>query len=139
MVHDHDPVAEPLGFLHVVRGVEQRLAAPLQRLEIVEDRVAALRIDEGGQVSSRSGPPRVGIAAEPRGPRCLDGLLARIIHERYAFVHDAPAAGRFPAAAGFDTALRAVLKTSPGLVLSEGPCNGPESKSEGRTIQGLHE
>jgi hypothetical protein len=28
---------------------------------------------------------------------------------------------RFLAAAGFDTALRAVLKTSPGRVLSEGP------------------
>src|SRR5438477_833359 len=38
-------------------------------------------------------------------------------------------------AAGFDTALRAVLKTSPGLVLSEGPRIGPESKPEGRTIR----
>jgi len=44
--------------------------------------------------------------------------------ERCAFVHHAPTAGRpFLAAAGFDTALRAVLKTSPGLVLSEGPRN----------------
>jgi len=41
---------------------------------------------------------------------------------------------RFLAAGGFDTALRAVLKTSPGLVLSEGPSNGPESKPEGRVI-----
>ncbi|CAN5865612.1 hypothetical protein BH24ACI5_BH24ACI5_24830 [soil metagenome] len=38
-------------------------------------------------------------------------------------------------AAGFDTALRAVLKTSPGRVLSEGPSIGPESKLEGRTIR----
>jgi len=37
-------------------------------------------------------------------------------------------------AAGFDTALRPVLKTSPGLVLSEGSRIAPESKPEGRTI-----
>jgi hypothetical protein len=55
--------------------------------------------------------------------------------ERYAFVHNAPAAMGFLAAAGFDTALRAVLKTSPGLVLSEGPRIGPESKPGGRTIR----
>jgi hypothetical protein len=39
------------------------------------------------------------------------------------------------AAAGFDTALRAVLKTSPGRALSEGPGIGPESKPGGRTIR----
>ena len=66
--------------------------------------------------------------------------LARMIHERCAFIHHAPAASRpFLVAAGFDTALRAVLKTSPGLVLSEGPRIGPESKPEGRTIRGFHE
>jgi hypothetical protein len=37
-------------------------------------------------------------------------------------------------AAGFDTALRAVLKASPGRALSDGPSIGPESKPEGRTI-----
>jgi hypothetical protein len=42
---------------------------------------------------------------------------------------------RFLDAAGFDTALRAVLKTSPGRVLSEGPTFRPESKPEGRTIR----
>jgi hypothetical protein len=41
----------------------------------------------------------------------------------------------FPAAAGFDTAWRAVLKTSPGRVLSEGPRIGPESKPAGRVIR----
>ena len=61
--------------------------------------------------------------------------LARIIHERSAFVHDAPADACFLVVAGFDTALRAVLKTSPGLVLSEGPRIGPESKPEGRTMR----
>ena len=69
-----------------------------------------------------------------------DRTLARIIHERCAFIHYAPAASRpFLVAAGFDTALRAVLKTSPGRVLSEGPRIGPESKPEGRTIRGFHE
>ena len=41
----------------------------------------------------------------------------------------------FPAATGFDTAWRAVLKTSPGLVLSEGPHIGPEPKPKGRIIR----
>ena len=60
--------------------------------------------------------------------------------ERCAFVHHAPTADRpLVMAAGFDTALRAVLKTSPGRVLSDGPRIGPESKPEGRTIGGLHE
>jgi len=45
----------------------------------------------------------------------------------------------FLAAAGFDTALRAVLKTSPGLVLSKGPRNGPESKPARADYSGLHE
>jgi hypothetical protein len=54
-------------------------------------------------------------------------------------VNNAPAAPPFTTAAGFDTALRAALKTSPGRVLSEGPWNGPESKPEGRIIRGLHE
>jgi hypothetical protein len=39
-------------------------------------------------------------------------------------------------AAGFDTALRAVLKASPGLALSEGPRIGPESKPALRQVQG---
>ena len=45
VVDDDDAIGEALDFFHVVRRVEQRLAAPLQRLEVVEDRVAALRID----------------------------------------------------------------------------------------------
>jgi len=65
--------------------------------------------------------------------------LARIIHERCALVNNAPAARGSSCVAGFDTAPRAVLKTSPGRVLSEGPGYGPESKPEGRIIPGLHE
>jgi hypothetical protein len=42
-------------------------------------------------------------------------------------------------AAGFDTALRAVLKASPGRALSEGPRIPPESKPEGADYWGLHE
>ena len=45
VVHDDDAVAQPLGLFHVVRRVEQRLAAVAQRLEVVEDGVAALRVD----------------------------------------------------------------------------------------------
>ena len=58
---------------------------------------------------------------------------ARMIHERCAFVHRAGRRG-FLAATGFDTALRAILKASPGRVLSEGPSSGPESKPVGRTM-----
>jgi hypothetical protein len=44
-----------------------------------------------------------------------------------------------PPAAGFDTALRAVLKTSPGLALSEGPSIAPESKPGGADYSLIHE
>jgi hypothetical protein len=54
-------------------------------------------------------------------------------------VPHAPAAPSGGRAAGFDTARRAVLTTSPGRVLSEGPGLWPESKPEGRMIPGLHE
>jgi hypothetical protein len=64
--------------------------------------------------------------------------LARIIRERCAF---AIMRRRhwFVKAAGFDTALRAVLKTSPGVVLSEGPEIGPESEPERRVVRDVHE
>ncbi len=45
MVHDHDAVAQPLRLFHVVRRVHERLAPRPQGLEVVEDRVAALRVD----------------------------------------------------------------------------------------------
>jgi hypothetical protein len=65
--------------------------------------------------------------------------LARIIAGRCAFADNAPAASGVLLAAGFGTALRAVLKTSPGPALSEGSSVEPESKPEGRTIRGLRE
>jgi len=46
---------------------------------------------------------------------------------------------RLLTAAGFDTALGAVLKTSPGLALSEGPETGPESKPVSADDSGLHD
>jgi hypothetical protein len=51
-----------------------------------------------------------------------------------AFIHNAPAAGWSLVAAGSDTALRAVLTSSPGLVLSDGSEIGPESKPAGRIM-----
>ncbi len=45
VIDNHDPVAEAFRLLHVVRGVEQGLAALLQRFQVLEDGVAALRID----------------------------------------------------------------------------------------------
>src|SRR5438477_10906982 len=43
VVDDDHTVAEALGLFHVVRRVDERLAARAQRLEVVEDGVAALR------------------------------------------------------------------------------------------------
>src|ERR1700676_4631103 len=45
VIDDHNAVAEALGLFHIVRGIDKGLAALLQRLEIVEDGIAALRID----------------------------------------------------------------------------------------------
>ncbi len=55
-VIDNDyAVAEALGFLHVVGGVDQRLAALLEGLEVVEDGMAALRVHaHGGLVEKQN-------------------------------------------------------------------------------------
>jgi hypothetical protein len=56
-----------------VGGVEQRLAAPRSGLEVVEDGVAALRIDaDGGLVEQQ----HVGIVDEARRP-CSAGASCR--------------------------------------------------------------
>ena len=57
--------------------------------------------------------------------------LARIIHERSRVRSQCAGGTVVPDAAGFDTALRAVLKTAPGRALSAGPRIGPKSKPEG--------
>jgi len=40
VIDDDDAIAKPLRLFHVVRRVDQRLAAPLQFLEILENRIA---------------------------------------------------------------------------------------------------
>src|SRR5579871_5373113 len=45
VIDDHQAIAEAFGFFHVVGGVQKRLAALLQRFEIVENGIAALGID----------------------------------------------------------------------------------------------
>lgn len=47
-VDDHDAVGQALHLLQVVRGVDQRLAGPLELLQVLEDGIAALRVDPGG-------------------------------------------------------------------------------------------
>ena len=44
-VDDRDAIAEPLGFFHVVRRVDDGAAFAVQRLDALEDLVARLRID----------------------------------------------------------------------------------------------
>src|SRR5947207_12967613 len=48
VVHDREPVADPLGLLHVVRGEEQRYAAAFEPVEQVPDCQPRLRIEPGG-------------------------------------------------------------------------------------------
>ena len=50
LVDDPDPVAEPLGLLHVVGRVEDRHALLLERGDAGEDRVAALGVDAHGRL-----------------------------------------------------------------------------------------
>jgi len=45
VVHHDDAIGETLGFFHVMRRVEERLATCLELLEVLENRVSALRID----------------------------------------------------------------------------------------------
>ena len=59
--------------------------------------------------------------------------LARIIHDRSRARSEGAGGRPIRAAAGFDTALCAVLKTTPGQGLSEGQEIERESKPEGRT------
>ena len=55
MIDDDDAVAEALGFLHVVRGVDQGLATLLEGFKVFEDSVTALRIDaDGGLVEQQN-------------------------------------------------------------------------------------
>ena len=49
-VDDADAVAEPLGLLHVVGGVEDGEALAAQGLDALEDGVAALRVDADGRL-----------------------------------------------------------------------------------------
>ena len=83
VVDDDDPVAEPLGLLHVVRRVEDRLPRVAQRLEALEDRVPALRVDAGRRLveeedlADRGGGPRRGSAgASSRRCRSSRGRVA---------------------------------------------------------------
>jgi hypothetical protein len=49
-VHHHEPVAELLGLVHVVRGEHERDAALLQPVEPVPQHVARLRVEAGGRL-----------------------------------------------------------------------------------------
>jgi hypothetical protein len=50
LVDDPDPVAQPLGLLHVVGGVEDRHALLLERLDPRQDGVPALWVDPDGRL-----------------------------------------------------------------------------------------
>ena len=50
VVHHHEPVAELLGLVHVVRGEHQRDAALLEPVQPVPQHVARLRVEPGGRL-----------------------------------------------------------------------------------------
>ncbi len=86
VVDDDDAVAQPLGLFHVVRRVEQRLAAAAQLLEVVEDGVAALRIDADGRlvedqdvgvVDQRGGDVEAPLHAAAEGRRLVLGAIGQ--------------------------------------------------------------
>ena len=49
-VHDHQPVAELLGLVHVVRGEHQRDALLLEPEQPLPHEVAGLRVEAGGRL-----------------------------------------------------------------------------------------
>ena len=48
MIDDADARAEPRGFLHVMRGVNDRKSVAIELFEVLEDRVSGLRVDAHG-------------------------------------------------------------------------------------------
>ena len=90
VIDDDDAIAQAFGFFHIVSGVEQRLAAAFQLLEILEDGIARLGVNADGGlveqnqlriVQQRAGniQPAFHAAAEP-----LDPIVAAVFqpHER---------------------------------------------------------
>ena len=65
-VHHHQPVAQLLGFVHVVRGQHQRDAALLEPVEAVPQDVAGLRVEAGGRLVEQQ---QVGFAHQRPGDR----------------------------------------------------------------------
>jgi hypothetical protein len=49
-VHDHEPVAELLGLVHVVRGEHERHALLLQPVQPLPQHVPRLRVEPGGRL-----------------------------------------------------------------------------------------
>ncbi len=49
-VHDHEPVTQLLGLVHVVSGDDKRHAFPLQPVEAVPQQVARLGIETGSRL-----------------------------------------------------------------------------------------
>ena len=50
LVHDHEPIAELLRLVHVVRREDERHALLLEAVEAVPERVPRLRVEAGGRL-----------------------------------------------------------------------------------------
>lgn len=55
VIDDREPVAELIGFFHVVRGQQDRLTLSVQFAEDLPEREAALRIQPGGRLVEEQG------------------------------------------------------------------------------------
>ena len=67
-VHDHEPIAELLGFVHVVRGEHERDALALQAGTAGPKQVARLRVEAGRRLVEQEHVGRVDQPASDREP-----------------------------------------------------------------------
>ena len=64
LVHDHQPVAQLLRLVHVVRREDERHALLLEAVETVPEQVSRLRVEAGGRLVEQQ---QVGLVDEPAG------------------------------------------------------------------------
>ena len=80
MVHDRDPLAEPVGLLHVVRGEQDRLAFAVQLAEQVPQREPALRVQARGRLVQEQ--HRRAVEDGPRHHQPLGHAAGQRVHRR---------------------------------------------------------
>ena len=110
-VHDHEPVAQLLGLVHVVGGEHQRDALTLELVEALPQQVARLRVEPGGRLVEQQQLGLVDQRAGDREPALhaarerVDAVVAPVGAAARTRAAPRPARGS-PAAAGRSSARR---------------------------------